>query len=87
MLEAIAGHDPLDPGSAAVPTGHYRADARSRRAGLRIGFVRHFHEIDMPAEPEVTAALEHVSARCRCWAPTCATSSCRRWSSSRRSTA
>ena len=28
--------------------------------GLRIGFVRHFHEIDMPAEPEVTAALEHV---------------------------
>ena len=25
MLEAIAGHDPLDPGSAAVPTGHYRA--------------------------------------------------------------
>ena len=25
MLEAIAGHDPLDPGSAAVPAGHYRA--------------------------------------------------------------
>ena len=29
--------------------------------GLRIGFVRHFHEIDMPAEPEVTAALNHVA--------------------------
>ena len=29
--------------------------------GLRIGFVRHFHEVDMPAEPEVTAALEHVA--------------------------
>ena len=29
--------------------------------GLRIGFVRHFHETDMPADPEVTAALEHVA--------------------------
>ena len=28
---------------------------------LRVGFIRHFHEIDMPAEPEVTAALEHVA--------------------------
>jgi aspartyl-tRNA(Asn)/glutamyl-tRNA(Gln) amidotransferase subunit A len=60
MLEAIAGHDPLDPGSAAVPTGHYRAALDRGAKGLRIGFVRHFHEIDMPAEPEVTAALEHV---------------------------
>jgi aspartyl-tRNA(Asn)/glutamyl-tRNA(Gln) amidotransferase subunit A len=60
MLEAIAGHDPLDPGSAAVPAGHYRAALDRGAKGLRIGFVRHFHEVDMPAEPEVTAALEHV---------------------------
>ena len=60
MLEVIAGHDPLDPGSAAVPAGHYRAALDRGAKGLRIGFVRHFHEIDMPAEPEVTAALEHV---------------------------
>ncbi len=60
MLEAIAGHDPLDPGSAAVPSGHYRAALDRGAKGLRIGFVRHFHEIDMPAEPQVTAALEHV---------------------------
>ena len=60
MLEAIAGHDPLDPGSAAVPAGHYRAALDRGAKGLRIGFVRHFHEIDMPADPEVTAALEHV---------------------------
>ncbi len=26
--------------------------------GMRIGFVRHFHEQDMPADPEVTKALE-----------------------------
>ncbi|CAN5410206.1 Asp-tRNA(Asn)/Glu-tRNA(Gln) amidotransferase GatCAB subunit A [soil metagenome] len=60
MLEAIAGHDPLDPGSAAVPAGHYRAALDRGAKGLRIGFVRHFHEIDMPADPQVTAALEHV---------------------------
>ena len=28
---------------------------------LRVGFVRHFHEVDMPAHPEVTAALEDVA--------------------------
>jgi aspartyl-tRNA(Asn)/glutamyl-tRNA(Gln) amidotransferase subunit A len=60
MLGVIAGHDPLDPGSAAVPAGHDRAALDRGTRGLRIGFVRHFHEIDMPAEPEVTAALEHV---------------------------
>jgi len=60
MLEAIAGHDPLDPGSAAASAGHYRAALDLGVRGLRIGFVRHFHEIDMPAEPEVTASLEHV---------------------------
>ena len=29
--------------------------------GLRIGFIRHFHETDLPADPEVTAALENVA--------------------------
>jgi len=29
--------------------------------GLRIGFIRHFHETDTPADPEVGAALEHVA--------------------------
>src|SRR5260370_21138155 len=60
MQEAIAGHDPLDPGSAAAPSGHYATALDRGVRGLRVGFVRHFHEIDMPADPEVTAALEHV---------------------------
>ena len=29
-----------------------------RARGLRIGFVRHFHESDMEADPEVAAALD-----------------------------
>jgi len=61
MLEVIAGHDPLDPGSAAAPAGHYTSALERGVRGLRIGFVRHFHEEDMPADPEVTAALEHVA--------------------------
>ncbi len=61
LLEVIAGHDPLDPGSAAAPTGHYAAGLERGVRGLRIGFVRHFHETDLPADPEVTAALENVA--------------------------
>jgi aspartyl-tRNA(Asn)/glutamyl-tRNA(Gln) amidotransferase subunit A len=60
MLEAIAGHDPLDPGSAAGGPGRYAQSLDLGAAGLRIGFVRHFHEIDMVAEPEMTASIEHV---------------------------
>src|SRR4051812_15689490 len=43
MVETIAGHAPLDPGSAAAPAGHYAA-ALDRALqggvrGLRIGFI------------------------------------------------
>ena len=61
LLEAIAGHDSRDPGSAVAPNGHYAAAMDRGVRGLRVGFVRHFHETDLPAEPEVTAALEHVA--------------------------
>jgi len=61
MLQAIAGHDPLDPGSAAPVNGHYAANIDRGVRDLRVGFVRHFHEVDTPAEAEVTAALNHVA--------------------------
>ncbi|MGE5268204.1 MAG: amidase [Thiohalocapsa sp.] len=61
LLATIAGYDPLDPGSAAAPAGHYGAGLERGVRGLRIGFIRHFHEIDLPADPEVTAGLEHVA--------------------------
>jgi aspartyl-tRNA(Asn)/glutamyl-tRNA(Gln) amidotransferase subunit A len=61
MLEVIAGHDAKDPGSAASVPGHYAAALDRGIRGLRVGFVRHFHEVDTPADPEVTAALEHVA--------------------------
>lgn len=61
LLDAIAGHDPADPGSAATQSrGFGRLLDRGVR-GLRIGFVRHFHERDLPAHPEVSAALEDAA--------------------------
>ena len=65
MLDVIAGHDPLDPGSAAAPAGHYAAGLNGGVRGLRVGFVRHFHETDLKADPEVAAALENVAQTLR----------------------
>ena len=61
MLDAIAGHDPADPGSAATQSRHFGRMLDRGVRDLRIGFVRHFHETDMPAHPEVTAGLEDVA--------------------------
>jgi aspartyl-tRNA(Asn)/glutamyl-tRNA(Gln) amidotransferase subunit A len=61
-LQTIAGHDALDPGSAAVPAGHYATGLDRGVRGVRIGFVRHFHETDLPASEEVAAGLENVAA-------------------------
>ncbi|WP_205963529.1 amidase [Roseicella aquatilis] len=58
LLNAMAGHDPEDPGSADHPREDYTRDLNRGVRGLRIGFVRHFHERDIPATPEVAAALE-----------------------------
>jgi aspartyl-tRNA(Asn)/glutamyl-tRNA(Gln) amidotransferase subunit A len=58
LLNAMAGHDAADPGSAAVRAENYGRHLRKGLKGLRIGFVRHFHETDQPATEEVAAALE-----------------------------
>jgi aspartyl-tRNA(Asn)/glutamyl-tRNA(Gln) amidotransferase subunit A len=66
MLGVIAGHDPLDPASARLPG---RSDLMTTLEhgvrGLRIGFVRHFHEVDVPADPQVAAGLERVALALR----------------------
>ncbi len=61
MLDALAGHDPADPGSTATQARYFGRMLDRGVRGLRIGFVRHFHETDMPAHPEVTAGLEDVA--------------------------
>ncbi|WP_170979450.1 amidase [Roseomonas sp. HF4] len=61
LLGAIAGHDPQDPGSADRKAGKYGRGLRKGLKGLTIGYVRHFHEADQPATPEVAAALDAAS--------------------------
>jgi aspartyl-tRNA(Asn)/glutamyl-tRNA(Gln) amidotransferase subunit A len=57
-LQALAGHDPLDPASADVPVPDYRAGLDGDIRGLRIGAVRHFHETDLRAPDALRAAFD-----------------------------
>jgi aspartyl-tRNA(Asn)/glutamyl-tRNA(Gln) amidotransferase subunit A len=51
VLQAIAGHDPSDPGSADVPVPDFSAQLRAGISGLRLGVPReYFFEV---VEPEV----------------------------------
>jgi aspartyl-tRNA(Asn)/glutamyl-tRNA(Gln) amidotransferase subunit A len=61
LLDCLAAYDPEDPGSTAAPRGHYAAGLERGVRGLRIGYVRHFHETDMPADSEMAAALDQVA--------------------------
>ncbi|MGC8478245.1 MAG: amidase, partial [Acetobacteraceae bacterium] len=61
MLDAMAGHDPADPGSAASSARWFGRDLDRGVRGLRVGFVRHFHETDMPAPAETGAALSEAA--------------------------
>ncbi len=58
MMTVLAGHDPDDPGSAAVAVPDFTGALGGGLSGLRIGVVRHFHETDAPADPEMAAAFE-----------------------------
>jgi len=61
LLDCLAGHDPRDPGSAAPPRAHHAALLERGVRGLRIGYVRHFHERDMLADAEMAGGLDLVA--------------------------
>ncbi len=58
MMQVLARHDPEDAGSSSVPPPNFAGAIGPSIAGMRIGVVRHFHEEEMPAEPETVAAFE-----------------------------
>jgi aspartyl-tRNA(Asn)/glutamyl-tRNA(Gln) amidotransferase subunit A len=59
-MQALAGHDPLDPGSADMPVPDYRAALRRGVAGLRIGYCRAFNR-DGEVGKEQASALDAVA--------------------------
>lgn len=60
VLQAIAGHDPLDASSAAEPVPDYAAALREGIAGLRLGVPREF--FFEGCDPEASAAVRKAIA-------------------------
>src|SRR5258707_1178730 len=58
LLQAMAGHDPADPGSANHPIPDYRAALGRDVKGLRIGLIRHFYERDNEANAATRQAID-----------------------------
>ena len=58
MLDLIAGHDALDPGSVNIACGAYTAELGAGVKGLRIGVIRHFYTRDMEGDAEMVAGIE-----------------------------
>jgi aspartyl-tRNA(Asn)/glutamyl-tRNA(Gln) amidotransferase subunit A len=60
LLQAMAGHDPSDPASAAQTAPDYMSGLANGIKGLRIGVVRHFFEDDNPVSPATKHGIEHA---------------------------
>jgi aspartyl-tRNA(Asn)/glutamyl-tRNA(Gln) amidotransferase subunit A len=58
LLQAVSGHDPLDPASADVPVPDFRATLNDGVKGTRIGWIRHWYEVDGRASDEVIATMD-----------------------------
>jgi len=65
LLDAMAGHDPLDPASADRPVPAFHAGLGAGVQGLRIGVVRHWHEADHPVSATTIASIDAAAALLR----------------------
>ena len=63
LLDLVAGHDPLDPGSVPHAAGGYAAGLDRGVKGLKVGLIRHFYQSDMKADLEMTAGIEAAAAK------------------------
>lgn len=58
VLNVLAGHDGLDPGSIARPGVDYTALIDKGLKGVRIGWLKHFYHDDIKADPQMGAAVD-----------------------------
>jgi len=65
LLDALAGHDPLDPASVSGPPVSYASAVATPIRGLRIGMLRRFYEHDVPASPEMLQMMSHAASTLR----------------------
>ncbi len=61
LLNALVGVDPGDPSSTAAPWTDCLSDTGKDLSGIRIGYVRHFHEEDLHADPQMAKALDRAA--------------------------
>lgn len=62
LLQALAGHDPMDPASTDHPVPDYRAGLHKGVKSLRIGVIHHFHETDHKVSPATQAGIDAAVA-------------------------
>ena len=58
LLQEMAGFDPADPSSADVAVPDFRADIGRSPRGLRVGVIRHFHDVDQPVTAATRKAID-----------------------------
>lgn len=58
VLNVLAGHDGLDPGSVARPGVDYTALTHKGLKGVRVGWLKHFYHDDIKADPQMGAAVD-----------------------------
>jgi aspartyl-tRNA(Asn)/glutamyl-tRNA(Gln) amidotransferase subunit A len=63
LLQAMAGHDPADPGSANRPIPDYRKALTGDVKGMRIGLIRHFYTRDNEANAATRQAIETAAKK------------------------
>ncbi|MDT7952484.1 MAG: amidase [Acetobacteraceae bacterium] len=61
LLQAMAGHDPLDPASADGEVPNYTAGLGDGVRGLRVGIVRRWHERDRAVSPAVQQGIDRAA--------------------------
>jgi aspartyl-tRNA(Asn)/glutamyl-tRNA(Gln) amidotransferase subunit A len=62
-LQAIAGFDPADPGSADVPVPDFMAGFGQDLKGLKLAYPRKFHADDPLATAEIIASLDDAAQK------------------------
>jgi aspartyl-tRNA(Asn)/glutamyl-tRNA(Gln) amidotransferase subunit A len=60
LMQALAVHDPLDPGSAKAAPVDFPGALGGDLKGIRIGVLRHQYEEEIPVAPALRAAMEEA---------------------------
>src|SRR5690606_6918707 len=61
MMQALSGHDPQDPASVDVLVPDYGLALERSTKGLRVGYVRGWHDRPDGADADVCAALDRAA--------------------------